>query len=212
MAKKIKSFLNLICLIGFLIPASSYSKQFLKFNTNTDLQSSEPSNKILRGGGGGEPGPWPLGPELPFPWDDIEGIWSGTIDGLEIVFSFEVIENNLGQRQISVKEIDPTTGEPILAGIGTESDKVVRAIMTAGRKKKYYLTIRQVKDETCQEDKTVTIVTVQSMSINDYVYLFAIQKISNTPLTQAMKYNYNNPHFRNKNIDFNDSNPFCFFK
>lgn len=156
--------------------------------------------------------PWPpMGSELPFPWDEIQGIWSGTIDGQNIIFSFQVIQNvATDERQIKVRQLSPNTMAVISTGIGTEKNRVVTAGMTGGRDTRYMLTVRLIQDEYCWENKSRTVVTIQHMKFNDFVYLFAIEKISNTSLTHVQTYNYNGSQLL-ENPKASNTNPFCFF-
>lgn len=180
--------LNKFVKILFLVLVTVSFQSHSQIKSEFDSSISQVIKQCDQGPYGGvNPWPWkfeqPWGHELPFPWDDIQGIWSGTIDGENIVFSFEKTDFGRGDHRIRVKQLAPNTMQEIASGLGTEKNRVVKAVVTGGRDKYYRMTVRLIQEENGGEYTTHTIVTIQHMQFNDYLYLFSIEKISNTPLT-----------------------------
>jgi hypothetical protein len=150
--------------------------------------------------------PWPWEKELPFPWDNIEGIWGGLHDDETMIFSFEIIENIFGDRQIKVKQINPETMEIINQGLGVETNNVLRAVMV-GNGHKYRMSVRLIENEYCLDSNQYTVITIESMGRQSFIYHFTIEKLSNSPLTQTSFFNYKLDNF--STID--PLRPFCFF-
>jgi hypothetical protein len=142
-----------------------------------------------------EPDPtWPWEKELPFPWDNIEGIWGGVHDDETMLFSFEIIDNTFGNRQIKVKQVNPENMEPLASGLGVENNNVLRAVMV-GNAHKFRMSVRLIENESCLDTRQYTVITIESLSRENYIFHFTIEKLSNSPLTQQTYSNYKIDNF-----------------
>lgn len=65
--------------------------------------------------------PWPWGHEVPFPWDDIQGIWQINKPGKPVFLSFR----RLDAKRLAVNQFDLETCEVIAGGPGLEREKTV---------------------------------------------------------------------------------------
>src|SRR5690606_13282976 len=100
--------------------------------------------------------PFPFGTEVPFPWDTIQGVWRGKAEAGDAYSSFEVQPDmggysgvdGMGANLLTVKQIDPDTGEIVAEGFGTAStdERVVRALMTGKNGSSYYIIVRAYND------------------------------------------------------------------
>ncbi len=90
--------------------------------------------------------PIPWGYELPFPWDNISGVWRarhGDDGNFFTYFDFNIVrESHTGERQLSVRQIDFNTCQVVAKGVGREWDKVVDVFMSTIRGGAYSLRIR----------------------------------------------------------------------
>jgi hypothetical protein len=150
--------------------------------------------------------PWPWEKELPFPWDNIEGIWGGIHDDAAMIFSFEIIDNDSGDRQIKVKEINPETMEIIASGLGVENNNVLRAVMV-GRKHRFRMSVRLIENEYCLDNKQYTMITIESMGRESYIFQFSVEKLANSPLTPPTNFNYKLHNFSASTL----KKSMCFF-
>lgn len=80
---------------------------------------------IWNGGGGGGSHPWPWGFEVPFPWEDIQGIWKLDKPGKALYFSFRRLES----KRLAVNQFDLDACVVTGAGPGFERAKTVVAQM-----------------------------------------------------------------------------------
>lgn len=150
--------------------------------------------------------PWPWEKELPFPWDNIEGIWGGIHDGETMLFSFEIIVNPTGHRQIRVIEVDPETMEIIATGPGVENNNVLRAVLV-GRKYRFKMSVRLIENDYCVDNRQHTVITIENIGRESFIFHFTVEKITNSPLTPPT-----NSHYKLDNFSINTFvNSMCFF-
>jgi hypothetical protein len=130
--------------------------------------------------------PFPLALEMPFPWDSIEGVWEAHGNGVDALFSFEVLQNGPVDRKIlKVVHIDPLSGQVVAEGGGVsfDNDKMVRAGMT-GVSGTYMLFIRAFKNPKVTRGSNVaTVLTVRAFTSSETesdVHVI-IRKISSQP-------------------------------
>jgi hypothetical protein len=136
--------------------------------------------------------PWPWAKPLPFPWDNIEGIWTERTSNF--TFSIKVVENSWGDRHIKIKQLDANTGQVIAQGVGYEmDDDVVVAGMTGGQQTQYLLTIRLLENVFCWNSRKVTGVTIESYD-HQLIDHFEIYKITEIPLTPVKQQEYKQTH------------------
>jgi hypothetical protein len=76
---------------------------------------------VLFGGDHGGSHPWPWGHEVPFPWDDVQGIWQVQKAGKPVFFSFRRLES----KRLAVNQFDLDACQVIAGGPGLEFDKTV---------------------------------------------------------------------------------------
>jgi hypothetical protein len=150
--------------------------------------------------------PWPWEKELPFPWDNIEGIWGGIHDDETMVFSFEIIDSIFGDRQIKVKQINPESMEVLAQGLGVENNNVLRAVMV-GDSHKFRMSVRLIENEYCLDSRQYTVITIESMNTEHFIFHFTIEKLSKAPLTHPTYFNYKLDNFSMSSL----IKPTCFF-
>lgn len=168
-------------LFAFLfISLSSHAKA----NASSDFYTLKIPAQIDRSKDGTEPVPWPFGTEIPFPWDDINGVWKVVSGSKEVYFSFRVLPpSDDGERQINIQQINPRSCAVTANGIGYEIDRVVRGVMN-GRGLSYRISIRAFLDERASAVNGPTQVTVLSISSSDAegkAYFFQMAKVSAQP-------------------------------
>lgn len=89
--------------------------------------SCAPANQgVIKGG----TSPWPWGREMVFPWNDIDGVWQASTGGCSSLFTFKVVNEAGGVRYVSISQYDPKQCKEIARGMGTETGKVVHAVLT----------------------------------------------------------------------------------
>ena len=121
-------------------------------------------------GDGGQVLPWPWGSECPFPWHNIEGMWTESeprTESLPITyFEFEIIDEwASGTRIFKVTHYDEE-GNVIAVGRGTASKgyKIVRAVLLPKEKglDSYSVIVRAyTEDRFACSDELVTVLTVR---------------------------------------------------
>lgn len=146
--------------------------------------------------------PWPWAKPLPFPWDNIQGIWTEKTS--LYTFSFQVIENSWGDKHIKIRQVDTSTGRIIAQGVGYENaDGVVVAGMTGGQQSQFLLTVRLMQNVFCWDQRKVTGVTMESYD-HQLLHHFEIYKITEIPLTLNNQQDYKEPH-----VDVVEITPNC---
>jgi hypothetical protein len=143
--------------------------------------------------------PWPWEKELPFPWDNIEGTWGGVYDGETMVFSFKIIDSGTGHRQIRVKQINPENMTVTARGLGVEYNNVLRATVV-GDGHEYRMSVRLIENTYCLDNRQYTLITIESIGREKFVFHFTIQKILNSALTQPTYFNYKTINFSNNTL------------
>jgi hypothetical protein len=135
--------------------------------------------------------PFPLALEMPFPWGAIEGIWEAQGNGVDALFSFEILQSGPGDRKIlKVVHLDPFTGQALAegAGISFDSDKMVRAAMM-GSAGTYMLFIRAFKTKSVRGTKVATVLTIRSFNsanTEEDVHVI-VRKISDDPVKSGAR-------------------------
>ena len=120
--------------------------------------------------------PWPFGTEIPFPWDDIDGIWMGEQSDGEFVtyFSLRVLDQSHDERVLEVYEVLMLDGgsliEVVSRGQGIESQRVVRGQMVElhGRGR-YRFSIRAYDDDKAEleEHSIARVLTLSPIDPTD---------------------------------------------
>lgn len=114
--------------------------------------------------------PWPWGTECPFPWHNIEGMWTESEPRTEFLpvtyFEFEIIDEwASGTRIFRVTHFDEE-GNVLAVGRGTASKgyKIVRAVLLPRDKSEesYSVIVRAYREDRfgCS-DKLVTVLTMR---------------------------------------------------
>lgn len=109
---------------------------------------SASNESVIKGG----ISPWPWGREMVFPWSDIDGVWQASTGGCSSLFTFKVV-NQVGTntRLVSISQYDPKQCREIARGVGTETNKVVHAVLT-GLNGSFELTIHAFKQENLKSN------------------------------------------------------------
>lgn len=174
-----------------VVPKQPTFPSFPGFRPTTPVNPTIPTIPLPRPDGGPEV-PFPLDATLPFPWGNIEGIWSVALDDCYSLFSFKVETDFKGKQYLHVLQIDHSTGTLLAEGVGlsVENDKLVRAAMTSkvNGEGSYMLFIGSYKNTSQvsirgQTTKTITVLTVRPFSdlLGDKDVRVVVTKVSNTP-------------------------------
>ena len=126
----------------------------------------------------------PLLEPMPFPWDSIEGIWQGEIDGTEVLFSLDVRSDSGGRRFLHVAQLDAGTKLIVAEGSGFVDPKsgAVQAGM-AGRFGSYMLFVGQYRnDKLSKYPKVVTVLTARSFQSLTQPFQTVISKVVSQPI------------------------------
>jgi len=139
---------------------------------------SAQGQSVLKGG----TSPWPWGREMVFPWNDIDGVWQATASGCSSLFTFKVVSDYGGSRYISISQYDPKQCREIARGVGTETGKVVHAVLT-GTNGSFELTIHAFRQDSLKP------LNVRSAleSPTDSVVVMRMRKVG-TGLTQRANF------------------------
>ncbi|MEK7357887.1 MAG: hypothetical protein AAB250_15660 [Bdellovibrionota bacterium] len=135
--------------------------------------------------------PFPLSASLPFPWNKIEGMWEGRLDGRSMLFSFDVQVDYDGNSLLRVAQLDGATGVVISDGIGITSgnDNLVRAAMYGVYTgDSYMLFIGSYKNPRIapSSKKAVTVLTLRAFGemTGDSDQQLVMKKLSSIPYLQ----------------------------
>lgn len=115
---------------------------------------------------GGDLIPWPWGSEIRFPWARIQGVWAPLSNGdcgSYFIFqkSAELID---GKKVVRITQYDPQTCQKLSSGLGIESNRVIRALMSSS-KKSFELSIRAFDTSVVEKLKTNTAVVSENAAI-----------------------------------------------
>ncbi|MDG0815105.1 hypothetical protein [Bdellovibrio svalbardensis] len=110
--------------------------------TSSYLQDEE---QIMPAGDRWTPFPWNFKNAQPFPWSDIQGTWKVEQDSFISYFSFKVIQQKNGVRQLKVKQYDGESCRLLATGVGIEKGQLVYAQMTSKSGKIYRVSLTAFK-------------------------------------------------------------------
>lgn len=97
--------------------------------------------------------PWPLGKELPFPWNAIQGVWKTYETETPSLLILKPFQNRKGNgHQLQIRHIDAKTCKTIAAGLAIESDRVVTGQMTGPNGLVYRISLRAFSEEDARRD------------------------------------------------------------
>lgn len=132
-------------------------------------------------GGGGDDWVIPLDSPLPFPWQEIEGIWKVESAKFSSLFSFEV-QYDCDQRKIlTVIQLEPGTRRVLAKGIGYMSvTREVRAAMSTNDNHSYILNVGAYSDTTTFPPRTFIALRVTSFTDWTRMATFRIQRVEST--------------------------------
>ena len=115
-------------------------------------------------------GPSPLkGVMMPFPWENISGVWDINDPKQGAIFSFEVKSTADGNKVLEVLQVDEKTGEVISqgAGVAIPGDKNTVSVMMAGEgQEPYMLYVRHVREKRYSRRK-FTVLTIKTLGDPD---------------------------------------------
>lgn len=147
-------------------------------------ESLTPPGSVLRGEDGPEV-PFPLSASLPFPWNKIQGIWEGRINGKSKLFSFEVKTDVNDSEILAVSELDGASGLVLSEGFGIagSDDNLVRAAMYGVYSGDSYMLFIGSYRNTKVAKRAVTVLTIRSFGEVDGVsdQQLVIKKLSSVP-------------------------------
>jgi hypothetical protein len=132
--------------------------------------------------------PFPFGNEARFPWSTIEGTYFAQSDDYEAYFSFEVVDDAVGEPHLKVLHYENDTGREFGEGGGfAQSDaRVVRAAMRARNGLSYLIFVRSFNNVYIEGQSVshATVLTIRSFrgELNQKDWHFLLKKISNRPL------------------------------
>lgn len=151
--------------------------------------ASARENQIVRR----DPGDaWPWGAELPFPWNGIQGVWKSSVGGRDVYFSFRTIRRESGIKQLRITEF---TGNCTLVARGAgfeEEDRIINAVMVYRNGRTFNMTVHVFKQADIRDTdpaqtleawgaKTVTVMTITSMSGKEGPEIHQLHKASSDP-------------------------------
>lgn len=114
------------------------------------------------------PSPLKGGVLMPFPWENIGGVWQIDDPSQDSVFSFEVKKTQDGNKVLEVVQVDEN-GAVIArgAGVAIPGDKNTVSVMMAGEgQEPYMLYVRHVREKKYSRNK-MTVVTIKPLSSPD---------------------------------------------
>lgn len=114
------------------------------------------------------PVPWPWGLEQPFPWTEIKGLWRiENTKELSPYFTFKVMRSKSSdEKQLVVREIDPSSCRVIATGVGYELNKIVRAQMTTDKGTSFRIAVRAFREVDSPQSIAGPIVTDQVLVLS----------------------------------------------
>ncbi len=119
-------------LLATLIAFSSFAAHAV---TSSSQQDDE---QVMPAGDRWTPFPWNFKNAQLFPWWDIQGIWKVDQDNFTSYFSFKVVQQKNGLKQLKVKQYDGDSCRLLATGVGTERGQFVYAQMTSKQSGKTY--------------------------------------------------------------------------
>lgn len=67
--------------------------------------------------------PYPWGMETPFPWKNVQGVWTTNIGSMSTYYTFEVVGQSYSKdKQLLIKQYDLKTCDIVAVGVGVESE------------------------------------------------------------------------------------------
>lgn len=142
--------------------------------------------------------PSPLkGVMMPFPWENISGVWDINDVGLGSIFSFEVKTTADGNKVLEVLQVDEKTGEVVAqgAGVAVPGDKNTVSIMMAGEgAEPYMLYVRHVREKRYSRKK-FTVLTIKTLGDPDAPtpiatkeHNYKLKRVSEAPFQSQEEY------------------------
>jgi hypothetical protein len=111
--------------------------------------------------------PQPLkGVLMPFPWENIGGVWEINDPSLDSIFSFEVKTTQEGRKVLEVTQVHEKSGEVIAtgAGVAIPGDKNTISVMMAGEgEEPYMLYVRHIREKKYSRRKH-TVLTIKKLT------------------------------------------------
>ena len=135
--------------------------------------------------------PSPLkGVMMPFPWENISGVWDINDPGLGLIYSFEVKTTADGNKVLEVLQVKEKTGEVIAqgAGVAVPGDKNTVSVMMAGEDADpYMLYVRHIREKRYSRKK-FTVLTIKTLGdpaaptpIATKEYNYKLNRVSEAP-------------------------------
>jgi len=141
-------------------------------------------------------GPSPLGKgsvTMPFPWENIGGVWQLNDPSENSVFSFDVKKTQDGNKVLQVVQVDKGTNQVIAegAGVAIPGDKNTVSVMMAGEgQDPYMLYVRHVREKRYSR-RQATVITIKQLSHGPDQPVpvkprnFILKRVSEVPFPQS---------------------------
>ncbi len=142
--------------------------------------------------------PSPLkGVMMPFPWENISGVWDINNPGLGSIYSFEVKTTVDGHKVLEVLQVAEKTGEVIAqgAGVAVPGDKNTVSVMMAGEgAEPYMLYVRHIREKRYSRKK-FTVLTIKTLGDPDAPtpiatkeHNYKLNRVSEAPFQSQKEY------------------------
>lgn len=131
---------------------------------------------------------------MPFPWENIGGVWDINDPALGSIFSFEVKITADGNKVLEVLQVDEKTGDIIAqgAGVAIPGDKNTVSVMMAGEgQEPYMLYVRHVREKRYSRKK-FTVLTIKGLTSGSNAakkeHNYKLQRVSPAPFRSQDDY------------------------
>lgn len=119
---------------------------FSSFTAHAAIRPSpEDEGQIMPAGDRWVPFPWDFKNSQPFPWSDIQGTWKVEQNNYSSYFSFKVVQQKNGVRQLGVKQYDGDNCHLLATGVGIDKGQFVYAQMTSKSGRIYRVSLTAFK-------------------------------------------------------------------
>lgn len=131
--------------------------------------------------------PWPFTKDLPFPWDNIEGLWESVHPNSKLLVSFNVTETDYGGRLVQIRQLNLETLEVLAKGDAYENNRIVSGFLSTGDSV-IRISLRFAREKARRRADPKLILIVEdpneeaSSGVGSAPLRFIMRKISNVPV------------------------------
>lgn len=134
----------LLCLLGYSMSSAEAEIDTYSYYSYERCSSAVPN-------GGVDYFPWSLA--RPFPWKDIQGIWSSEFNEVTTYFSFRVVRVGTNGKQLRIVRYNDLTSCFVLAkGTGHESNNQVNAQLVGAEGRAFRMAVGSFNSEDLPKD------------------------------------------------------------